>query len=120
MDIARALMCGIPGLMFGFFWAIYIERVYSAGAVTFAGILDFMMTKGGAPEFFACNAACGRVAGIMSTIDSSALRGRNSRLCSPDELLRYEREFESLDKSNGCFIDLDEPLDSGSEVRFLQ
>ena len=37
----------------------------------------------------------------------------------PDELLRYEREFERLYKSNGCFIDNDELLESGSEVRFL-
>ena len=73
LNIACALMCGIPGLMLGLFWAIHVERMYPAGTVTFAGILDFMMTKGGAPEFFACTAACGGVAGIMSTIDSSAL-----------------------------------------------
>ena len=59
--------------MLGLFWAIHVERMSPAGNVTFAGILDFMMTKGGAPEFFACTAACGGVAGIMSTIDSSAL-----------------------------------------------
>ena len=50
-----------------------IERMYPAGTVTFGGILDFMMRQGGIAEFFACVAACGGVAGIMSTADSSAL-----------------------------------------------
>lgn len=35
---------------------------------------------------------------------------------SPDDLLRYEREFERLDKSNDGFIDMDELLESGLEV----
>ena len=66
-------MAGLPGLMLGFFYAIHVEHLYPAGTVSFGGILDYMMSKGGAPEFFACCAACGGVAGIMSTIDSSAL-----------------------------------------------
>jgi Na+/proline symporter len=67
------LLAGLPGLILGFFYAIHVERMYPAGTVTFGGILDFMMRQGGAPEFFACMAACGGLAGIMSTIDSSAL-----------------------------------------------
>ena len=68
-----SLTAGLPGLILGFFFAIHIERMYPAGTVTFGGILDFMMRQGGAAEFFACMAACGGVAGIMSTADSSAL-----------------------------------------------
>merc|ERR1711988_912169 len=68
-----SLCAGLPGLILGSFFAIHIERMYPAGTVTFGGILDFMMRQGGAPEFFACMAACGGLAGIMSTIDSSAL-----------------------------------------------
>jgi len=67
------LLAGLPGLILGFFYAIHVERMYPAGTVTFGGILDFMMRQGGAPEFFACMAACGGLAGIMSTVDSSAL-----------------------------------------------
>ena len=73
LNIVCALMAGLPGLMLGFFYAIHVEHLYPAGTVSFGGILDYMMGKGGAPEFFACCAACGGVAGIMSTIDSSAL-----------------------------------------------
>jgi len=73
LNIVCALMAGLPGLMLGFFYAIHVEHLYPAGTVSFGGILDYMMSKGGAPEFFACCAACGGVAGIMSTIDSSAL-----------------------------------------------
>ena len=68
-----SLCAGLPGLILGFFFAIHIERMYPAGTVTFGGILDFMMRQGGMPEFFACMAACGGLAGIMSTADSSAL-----------------------------------------------
>jgi Na+/proline symporter len=68
-----SLSAGLPGLILGFFFAIHIERMYPAGTVTFGGILDFMMRQGGLPEFFACMAACGGLAGIMSTADSSAL-----------------------------------------------
>lgn len=64
---------GLPGLLLGFFYSIHIERMYPAGTVTFGGILDFMMRQGGAPEFFACLAGCGGIAGVMSTIDSCAL-----------------------------------------------
>jgi len=71
--ILMSLVAGLPGLILGFFYAIHIERMYPAGTVTFGGILDFMMRQGGAPEFFACLAACGGLAGIMSTVDSSAL-----------------------------------------------
>ena len=67
------LVAGCPGLLLGYFFAIHIERMYPAGTVTFGGILDFMMRQGGLAEFFACTAACGGLAGIMSTIDSSAL-----------------------------------------------
>lgn len=72
-----SLTAGTPGLMLGFFFAIHIERMYPAGTVTFGAILDFMMRQGGAAEFFACLAACGGVAGIMSTIDSCALASTN-------------------------------------------
>ncbi len=47
--------------------------MYPAGTVTFGGILNFMVRQGGTPDIFACVAACGGLAGIMSIADSSAL-----------------------------------------------